>query len=218
MIHALAEQMGKYISKNTAATSTETAKISYGLEIILGAAMKCSLLLLTSYFLGIFYVMLIVLLTASAFRILTGGAHFSTYYRCLFAGLIIFNGLGYLTEVIANTINKDFVIPVISFIAVTGLVITYKYAPADAVIKPRKDSNKKLLIKELSFALVIIWYSTMMLLINPMTANIFWYEILIGSTLGFAWQFFTVTPLGFKSFGDIDEILNKIISKEEVSS
>ena len=36
MIHTLAERMAKYISKNTSATSKESAKINYGLEIISG--------------------------------------------------------------------------------------------------------------------------------------------------------------------------------------
>lgn len=211
MIHTLAERMAKYISKNTSATSKESAKINYGLEIILGAVVKSCLLLITSYFLGVFNLMLIVLLTASSFRILTGGAHFSTYYRCLLAGIVVYNGLGHLTGVIVNSFNAVFVIPVISIIAVTGLVIIYKYAPADAVIKPIKDSNKRIIIKELSLAFLVIWYSTIMLIAYPMTVNLFWKKILVGSTLGIAWQILTVTPLGFKLFGYIDDILNKII-------
>jgi accessory gene regulator B len=125
------------------------------------------------------------------------------------AGIVVYNGLGHLTGVIVNSFNAVFVIPVISIIAVTGLVITYQYAPADAVIKPLKDSNKRMLIKELALAFLIIWYSTMMLIVYPMIVNLFWKKILVGSTLGIAWQVFTITPLGFKLFRYIDDIFNK---------
>lgn len=213
MIHKIAKQMARYIGKSTAATRNETAKICYGLEIILSMVIKACLLLLTSYFLGVLFPMLIVLLTASGFRTLTGGAHCSTFCRCLCAGLLVFNGLGYLTRVIASSFNTTTASPIISIIAILGLIITYKYAPADAVIKPGKNHHRKKIIKEVSLALIIVWFSTMILIVSPMTFNSYWKEIMIGSALGFTWQCFTVTPLGFKLFQYSDKFCNIVISK-----
>ena len=213
MIHTIAKQMAQHIGKNIAATQNETVKIGYGLEIILAVVVKGSILVLTSYLLGVLSPMLIVFFTASGFRILTGGAHCGTFCRCLCAGLIVFNGLGYVTRVISNSFNTAITIPIITIIAILGLVITYKYAPADAIIKPHKNHHRKKIARDVSMALIIVWYSTIILIISPMTFNLYYKEIMIGSALGFIWQFFTITPFGFKLFQYTDEFFNRKIPK-----
>jgi accessory gene regulator B len=209
MIEIISKRMGTYLSQKISATPKENAAIVYGLQIILGAVLKGIFLLLTAYLLGILFPMLVVMGTASYLRILSGGAHFSTYYRCLCAGLLVFNGLGYLTVVLTEMYNHLYMIPILMLVTLTGMIVAYKYAPADAVKKPNKDNKKKNLLKDLSIAFIIVWYSTIMLLVNPLAVNFYWKAIVIASSLGIIWQSLTITPLGFKLYGAIDNFLDK---------
>ena len=69
-------------------------QLRYGLEIILGTLIKGTILFSLAYLLNILPHVALALAAAGLFRLLSGGAHCTSYWRCLVLGVSVYLLIG----------------------------------------------------------------------------------------------------------------------------
>lgn len=82
-IEKLAERLTQRLFKTQNLTDIEMAKIQYGISLILGVIIEFTLVYAISLILGFGFYTVVIMLSAFFLRINTGGAHCSTYNRCV---------------------------------------------------------------------------------------------------------------------------------------
>ncbi|ADH60363.1 Accessory gene regulator B [Thermoanaerobacter mathranii subsp. mathranii str. A3] len=82
-IEKLAETLAQRLFKTQNLTDIEMAKIQYGISLILGVIIEFTLVYAISLILGIGFYTAVIMFSALFLRINTGGAHCTTYNRCI---------------------------------------------------------------------------------------------------------------------------------------
>jgi accessory gene regulator B len=203
----LYEEFIKKLSKNIALESGRDQEvIAFGLRIFFSSVLGYVLLIVVSLLLGIFKYTIAAALTTSIFRIFSGGAHASSQLRCCLSGILIFIPVGFLAKVLSLKFSGSYLIYIIIFIVIYGLIIIYKYVPADTPGKPISSQIQKKYLRAVSFLLLVFWTIAAVYFIKYQIHK----EILISSILGLFWQLITLTSSGYKFVERCDFILIKL--------
>ncbi|MDJ0304530.1 MAG: accessory gene regulator B family protein [Dehalobacter sp.] len=97
------------------------AKIEYGLALLLGVIIELILTVGVSAIFGTIVYTLVIIFSALALRVFTGGSHCSSYRRCLVFSMAFFTGLSLAARWIASQINVYPLIEVILIPANIGI-------------------------------------------------------------------------------------------------
>ncbi|MDG5785901.1 accessory gene regulator B family protein [Evansella sp. AB-P1] len=195
----IAQTLSTYVDR-----AAEVDYIRYGVEILIRGTIKITVLLLAAYLLDLFFPMLSVLLTFIIFRFLTGGHHYSTYLRCLIAGLIIMLLISFISIKLAFFIDFLGILTLLCFSVLVGLFLSYKYAPSNHFYKKMTESQKKKL-KKYSLAAILIWG----LLIYSLILTSYSTEIVLASLFGFLFQIGTIHPYSYLIVNKVELILER---------
>ena len=200
-LNSLSTKIAEYLAGQTG-QSKEV--LTYGLEIIIGAILKGLILTVISYLLGIFTPTITVIIFAAVLRIVSGGAHCSSYRRCLISGLIVFISLGFMNTIFYVTSNKAFnLLLTIGFLFTLVVIMLWVPGPSDnrrIIEKERRLRFKcfSLLITIASYVVIIWAYHNNLRLIAQ------------SGLTGLLWQTFSVTPAGYVFLTVLDSVLNKL--------
>jgi len=202
-IENISATIGRYISAKTGNQHQENLLI-YGAEVVLGSMLKIILVVTTSSLLGMRNEMLIIVFAAGMFRLLTGGAHASSYYRCLVSSLIIFTSLGYLFNVSLPCFTSTNSVHFSPFL-LSGFIWVLRYAPIPPENKPLKREkdyrNRKVYACLIYLTISGLFYYT---------DTIWW---MLAVSIGIIWQSFTLTQLGHRLIIGLDSIMTNSIRK-----
>lgn len=159
-------------------TSAEQIEIyAYGLEIILGAVIKLILILFLAFLLGTLDTTIILFAFFALFRCFGGGAHLSTYPRCLVFGVCLIVGLGYL----AQTPIRIHILIILSALSLALNIFTcIKWVPAGTDKKYIIEPTLRLRQKKKYFLVIIGWCLTLLLLIK-LSLSTYGVAVLLGS-------------------------------------
>lgn len=97
-LEAIAHKLTVALYGNTDLDELEKAKIEYGLSLTLGVGLALALALIFAALLGTVGTTLILILSALALRIFSGGAHCTSYDRCLTLSVLVFVPAAYLIK------------------------------------------------------------------------------------------------------------------------
>lgn len=89
-LESVARRMTDHLLKDVQMEPIQKAKVEYGLALVLGVASELILTVGVSFFLGTAIYTLIMMLSALALRIFSGGAHCSSFRRCYVFTLVVF--------------------------------------------------------------------------------------------------------------------------------
>ncbi|MDT8860750.1 accessory gene regulator B family protein [Alkalihalobacillus sp. MEB130] len=195
----IAKALGMYVER-----TTEVDYIRYGIEILIRGFIKIFILLTTSILLGLLFPMLSVLFTFIIFRFFTGGHHYSTYVRCLFAGLIIMLFLSFISSKLSVFIDFRTILVLLCFSIITGLFLAYKYAPSNHFYKNMTENQKRKL-KKFSLSAIIIWGGV----IYTLTLKSYPTEVILASLFGFLFQIGTIHPYSYLIVNKIEHLLER---------
>lgn len=173
---------------------------AYGLEIILGALVQLTLLILLSLVMDVFITTMVCMIAFASLRYFGGGVHLSTYSGCLTVSVALLLALGKLA-----TIDISFeALTVISILALLmGTFIIIRWVPAGTDKKQIKDEATRLRQRKKALMILITWFViTLLLITQKSTANAF--AVALG-TLG---SLFLITPWGYSAAKALDNILN----------
>ncbi|ERM91716.1 Accessory gene regulator B [Caldanaerobacter subterraneus subsp. yonseiensis KB-1] len=87
-IEKLSQRIVQKVFKGQNLSEIELAKIEYGLSLVLGILIEFILIFFVGFLLGVGYYVAVIMISSLFLRIGTGGAHCSTYRRCVtFTGI-----------------------------------------------------------------------------------------------------------------------------------
>ena len=162
------------------------AIIRYGLSSLYLQITKMFVIFSLSYFLGLFFPLLKLMVFYSLLRLTAFGVHAKKSLDCWIASLISFTLLPYLSV-------KLFISPILKvIITIICICLLIIYAPADTEKRPLIHKKKRILYKVISILTSLIYlYFIIKLKNNPLGNSIFFGLIL---------SVFTVLPITYKLF------------------
>ncbi len=175
------------------------------LSVVLGLAVVSQLF-------GLLSPAFIALFSGAVFRWSMGGAHYSKPWRCIMtsiAGPVAIAAFSLYASRISILANRSFLVSIILFIAVLACAVIRLYCPAETENNPLPDERKPRL-RRISYITLILWLALMICLLR-----LDYLSPVIASCLSLARQLLSVTPVGYRTFLQIDKMLGFLESPSE---
>ena len=170
--------------------------VTFGYRLLIYSILGYSFIVLVALLFGTLGATLTAAITASLFRIFSGGAHASTQKRCTIIGAVIFNLIGLTATICYNSISLYLINLLFWIIAIVALITFVLYAPADTPGKPITTKVQRDKLKKISIALLVIWIVLSKFVFKGETNTYKLY--LLSSTLGLAWQSVSLWPSTYR--------------------
>lgn len=197
-IHSIAMTLSNAITRELKFDNVKRAKISYGLEAIIGLIIKTVFFTFVPFLFGVLKQSLIAMFTIAFLRYASGGMHCKTFIRCLIVSAAVYVSIGILARVLIINDYLYYVLNIASF-----LIIVIR-APIDPPEKPIKTKQKRYVMKLISiFILLLLIYISNNALTNDVKNSIL---------LGIYYQVLTLTSLDKTIYKYIDQL--KLTTKE----
>lgn len=166
--------------------------VTFGYRLFIYSILGYSFIVVLALLFGTLGASLTAAITASLFRIFSGGAHASTQKRCTIIGAVIFNLIGLTATICYNSISLYLINLLFWITAIVALITFILYAPADTPGKPITTKVQRDKLKKISIALLVIWIVLSKFVFKGETNTYKLY--LLSSTLGLAWQSVSLWP------------------------
>ena len=196
----------KFDIKKIKTTEELIGVYNLALMVPVGAVFKGLSLILLSLILGVFWQVIVVVLTFMSLRSIAGGAHFSSYVKCVIFSLIQFLGIALIAKYIFQYWSHANLWNLLVFCILTSLYIIIKYVPRDSFNKPITKVLEIKKFKRWSFLYLVVWIALMTILLFFKCE-----KVVLSSCFGLLLELFTVSKMGYKSFCKINQINNKEI-------
>ena len=178
-----AEAITHRLFKNNTTDEIALARIQYGLSIIIGITLELFAAILISLPLGITIYTLIIMMAALSFRLFSGGAHLTSYMRCLIFTLIYFLPFSALIKFLYHNYPSVFMLK--ASIALMALLFLLMF--------------KKRIYLNIAFLLNLIILSALILYPHAFTAS-----ISLAMSTGLFLQTITTSKFGDKAINFVD--------------
>lgn len=198
----MAEKLALLIANDLNFNKLQRAKVSYGLEIILGGLVKVLVFITVPMILGIFNTTIAALLASGLFRLPAGGAHCTSYGRCLLGSLVTFCILGALALYLADFVNYISALYLCWGVILLSAVVTLHYVPVDCKAKPVKPAQR---LRQRVWALGTLLVYILITLIIQLPP-----ELLLAAGMGLTVQVLTLLPQGHTLMERMDNLLGLI--------
>ena len=189
MVETLCNKLTLRIRKSMPDVDDERAEIiNYGLQLLIGEIPKFFILLLIAYLCGVLKQAMIVLLIVTPYRVVSGGAHFTTHIECIIATSLFYTGNALISKYLVLTDMAKYITAVITWII--SIVIIKRYAPADTEAVPILREKERKLKRILSYIVATTMLVLAILVKNTIISNI----LLVATIL----QTIALTPFMYK--------------------
>ncbi|MCG0276927.1 MAG: accessory gene regulator B family protein [Thermanaeromonas sp.] len=178
------------------------AVVTYGLEVALGALGEVAAVVGAGALLKVFPEVMAAFLTQAMYRLGSGGAHCTAYYRCLISSLValllIAGSARYLEKIMPDWGIRGLTLAV----TLVALAVVARWAPADTPANPITNPLRRRSLRRLSFLFLAGWTNFVLLTVGKIKAS-----VLYASIVAVLLQTVTVTPLGYRLIMKVDRIL-----------
>lgn len=188
MIDKICMYLTNKIRKEMPDVDDERAEIiMYGLQNIIGELPKGFIILIISYFLGIFNLTLLSIILVAPYRCFSGGVHMKTHIGCIIYTLILYSGSALLGKYMVLTGITKYIF---AFIVWTFCMTMIKlYAPADTENFPILRKKERYLKQLISYIILTIAFIIALSINNQIITSIIIFGYLI--------QTLTITRLAY---------------------
>lgn len=193
MYKKLVDYLNRIITENLELESKEKALFSFGLELFVGVVLEAIILLILAFLFNIFWPVFIALLNFLVIRPYAGGIHLPTFNSCLIVTLLVFLLIGFIAANIQPGLLTTII--VIFFVAITGFIFIYKYAPADTKTIPISDPALRQELKRKAYIVLIAWT---ILAITAALLFTGYLNLVIAASLGIFSQLISTHPTFFE--------------------
>ena len=162
------------------------AEYMYSIEGVYLTFTKMLVIIPLAIILGVFKEMIILLLFFNILRESACGLHATKSWICLVSSSIVFIGIPFLTKVI----TIPFIIKII--LGILGIVLIFKYAPADTKKAPIIKEQKRKKLKIISTINCILLTILSLIIKDSTLSNIIIFSIWI--------EIFLILPITYKIF------------------
>jgi len=204
----LAGVVAIHMSQATGLGKDRIDQLRYGLEIIMGTLIKGAILFFLAYLLNVLPHVALALAAAGLFRMLSGGVHCTSYWRCLVLGVTVYLFIGLAAVNLVNLINLQM------FKAMTGIVIlvaaicTVKWAPGEVPYRTMDGQREINTFKVLSLLYLFLWTGLILHLVNKANHSLF-----VAALLALAIQTLSFAPWGYGLVTRADRVMAKLAGK-----
>lgn len=210
MLARLARRIGERLAVALELPETAAERAAFALESLFLFVLTSAAILAAAALCGVFWPALAAAVTGAFLRKLSGGAHFSTPWRCILVSTLLAILFGLAGRLLSPFLARAPLAAVVCATAFAAAAVLSRYAPAETPAKPIPEPQRKTL-KALSLLFLAAWMPGMLLL--PLGR-----DLLAASTIGLAWQVFSITPAGYCLYRSIDGLWTGGGEKECASS
>lgn len=203
----IAERVAQWLGREGGLTGEQQAVVAYGALTAVNTVVTILLLAAGGLLSGLESLVFTASVTGAAFRVLTGGAHYTAPWRCSGVSALTYVLLAWLASAVGRL---PLPVPVLIggglFALAAGLWVIAVHAPSDTRAFPLSPEKKaRLRRKAVGLALPAgaLWIG---LALAGASVSLLW-----AALFAFCWQMFTVTPLGFRAVGAIDLALRRLV-------
>ncbi|MGQ9780129.1 MAG: accessory gene regulator ArgB-like protein [Bacillota bacterium] len=206
MLARLARMMGERLAAALALPSEAADKAAFALENLFLLVATFAAILLSAAALGLLGPALAASLTGALMRAVSGGAHLGRPGRCILVSTLLALGLGWAGRAAAPLFLPPLSTVLALLVGIAGMVVLFLYAPAETPAKPIPPSQRrKLRIASLLFLLLwLLWFFSSRPGRDLPAAGLF----------GLAWQFLTITPLGYWLYRLVDRVADGLTGRK----
>ncbi|ACV63831.1 Accessory gene regulator B [Desulfofarcimen acetoxidans DSM 771] len=199
----IGEMVINFLKNNTSINKNQEQIIVFAGQLIESTIISISFIIFISLILNNVRETLLVLLASASVRLVSGGAHCGSAIRCAIFSAMIFP----LIATISTFTVTYFNLWILLFILSISLLLIIRYAPAESAGKPlvNKDYIKKLYRLSITIGLLV---SLLAFFIYKFNNN-----VAICIALGFLWQAFSISPLGYKFITSMDKALYIVLRR-----
>ena len=190
----------KFDIKKIKTTEELIGVYNLALMVPVGAVFKGLSLILLSLILGVFWQVIVVVLTFMSLRSIAGGAHFSSYNKCAIFSLIQFIGIALIAKYTLQYLSIQNIYSLLFLCILTGLYIIYRYIPRDTPNKPITNILQRSKFRRWSLYHILIWASIMTIFIF-LNLKI----IVIASCFGLLLELFSCSNVGHFVYKQLDQ-------------
>lgn len=191
----LAEKIARFLAVQRGLPDQDVDSLRFGLEIIIGGAIKGFLLFTAAWALKIIPEVAVALLIGSTLRLLAGGAHCKSYISCLLFGSAVYLTVGILSKSYGEAFPTNISTFLIVAVYCSGCLAVLIWAPGKSPgVELSPDRRRK--FKVLSLLYLQLWLLGLMGLLKNGSES-----LALAGLLAAAAQVFSLTPLGYRLLG-----------------
>lgn len=210
-LNQLAQETAVYLGREVLLDSGKTDTLRFGLEIIFGTLIKSVILFSLACLLDILPEVAFATVSWSSYRLFSGGAHCSGYWRCLSLGLMIFLGAGELGLYLGRYLSTDF----LSYSLLAGYLLSFlcviAWVPGEVPFKKITKISERILFKTLSIVYLSLWFGASIL-----TATYYARSLALAGLIAVFIQTISFSPPGYSAINKIDDFLARLFKRKEV--
>ncbi len=189
MIDKICKYITNKIRKEMPDIDDERAEvIMYGIQLIIGEIPKVFSVFIIGAILGLWWQTLVTFWILLPYKYASGGFHLKSHIGCFIGTNLIYCGNAYLSTIINLDVYTKILLIVLNLIL--GIIMIYKYAPADTINLPILTKKERKLKRNLSYI-----FLTINMIIAMVVPNIIITNILV---FGTAIQTFSITKIAYK--------------------
>jgi accessory gene regulator B len=209
MLRDIPAGMARYLAVELQLDAKDTETIQFVLEYFLGLFVNLGVVVGIALWLGITPYVLAAMVPSGILRLVSGGAHCSTFLRCLTLGTVIMVGLGQLAAMIGILMPHALLFFLVAFTTAWGFYVMHRWAPADTPAKPIVSPKKRTIYRRLSYIFIAVWAAVVSVLTlyggdAPLDS-----ALALASTGGLCWQICSITPAGYRFIAMVEVLLDK---------
>lgn len=180
--------------------------LRYGLEIIYGTIIKGTALFSLAFLLGIMPEVAFATVSRVFYRLLSGGAHCSSYWRCFTLGLMVFLGAGELGLQLGRYLEVGFLQTSLVAVYIISFLCVMAWAPGEVPFKKITIISERILFKTFSVAYLSLWF-----VVSHSVAGYFTPSLAFAGLTTILVQTTSFSPLGYKAYHKFDGFLDRAI-------
>jgi accessory gene regulator B len=199
MITRISEALADRLSKKTNRQDKKD-ELRYGFEILIGGMITPSLMYIFAFVFHVFMICFVLSSTFAVLRMMTGGYHFSSFWRCLTLTIVIMLGLSKVLEVVQEFTANQLLVGIL-IVTLLGIFISSRYVPATDSYRPKSEQEKRKL-KKITIVFLVLWSVVIGLLVFLLGSQ----KLIEATIAGLFAQLMTILPIGSRILSFIDKI------------
>ncbi|MFZ7122063.1 MAG: accessory gene regulator ArgB-like protein [Eubacteriaceae bacterium] len=211
------DKIAKKISDELKLNVDQYEIISYGAFAVIQIIISIVAVAFFGLILGVMPQALMVSFSTSLLRQYSGGAHAGRPRSCIVIGTAASVGLALFIKLISSVLIFRHWISVVAMIFMVSFYIIYKKAPVDSEAKPIRTETKRKKMKMKSLIVVTTYFvlniAFVIMYLSAYNINYIIYSLDICG--GMLFQIFSLTIIGHKILGKIDDGVTFILFKKE---
>ena len=201
-LNQLAGGTANYLSKELALDISKIDTLRFGLEIIFAALIKGITLISLAHFLGILPEVTFAMACGAIYRLLSGGAHCSGYWRCLTLGVLMYLGAGELGIYLGSYLSTDLLVYSLLAGYLLSSLCVLAWVPGEVPFKNITNISERIMFKILSLVYLSLWLGASIIIVRYANSS-----LALAGLIAVINQTISFSPPGYKMIHQLDNLL-----------